>query len=64
MFLLIYLDVYTVSFRYSFLTQCRPLSVGMGNTIKYLKLIISNMPANTTEHEVRKEKYRMFKLFI
>ena len=37
---------------YSFLTQCRPLSVSMGNAIKYLKLQITQTPPNTPEKQV------------
>ncbi len=36
----------------SFLSQCRPLSVSMGNAIKYLKLKISQIPPEMTESDV------------
>lgn len=36
----------------SFLTQCRPLSVSMGNAIKYLKLQITHTPPDMAEDRV------------
>ena len=37
---------------FSFLTQCRPLSVSMGNAIKYLKLQITHTPPDMVEEKV------------
>jgi len=37
---------------FSFLTQCRNLSVSMGNAIKYLKHQITNIPPHLSEAEV------------
>ena len=37
---------------FSFLTQCRPLSVSMGNAIKYLKLQITHTPPDMAEDQV------------
>eukprot|EP00118_Oscarella_pearsei_P011180 m.73200 g.73200 ORF g.73200 m.73200 type:complete len:75 (+) comp35828_c0_seq2:254-478(+) len=36
----------------SFLSQCRPLSVSMGNAIKHIKLHISTIPPEKPEDEV------------
>ena len=36
----------------NFLAHCRPLSVSMGNAIKYLKREISKIPPDQTEVEV------------
>lgn len=41
-----------ILFLFSFLTQCRPLSVSMGNAIKYLKLQITHTPPNMAEDQV------------
>ena len=41
-----------VFFLSSFLTQCRPLSVSMGNAIKYLKLQITHTPPDMAEDQV------------
>ena len=38
----------------SFLNQCRPKSVSMGNAIKYLKMQINNIPQGMPDKEVRK----------
>ena len=37
---------------FSFLTQCRPLSVSMGNAIKYLKYHITQTPQEMSDAEV------------
>nr|XP_020472982.1 translation initiation factor eIF-2B subunit delta isoform X2 [Monopterus albus] len=37
----------------SFLNQCRPLSASMGNTIKYIKKEISNIPSHYKEEEAK-----------
>eukprot|EP00794_Sanderia_malayensis_P011784 gene11784-13004_t len=37
----------------SFLTQCRPLSVSMGNAIKYLKMQITQIPPGMPEQEAK-----------
>jgi len=37
---------------YSFLNQCRPLSVSMGNAIKYLKNQIMHMPLSLNDEQV------------
>ena len=37
---------------FRFLTQCRPLSVSMGNAIKYLKLQITQIPPSMSEKQV------------
>lgn len=37
----------------SFLTQCRPLSVSMGNAIKYLKYHITQTPQDTPDNEAK-----------
>ncbi|KAK2138519.1 hypothetical protein NP493_7581g00002 [Ridgeia piscesae] len=37
----------------SFLTQCRPLSVSMGNAIKYVKWHITHIPTEMPDTEVR-----------
>lgn len=37
----------------SFLTQCRPLSVSMGNSIKYLKWKISTIPPDMPEDQAK-----------
>ena len=34
------------------MTQCRPLSVSMGNAIKYLKLQITHTPPDMAEDQV------------
>ena len=39
----------------SFLAQCRPLSISMGNAIKELKQIIAHFPNDITESEVTKK---------
>ena len=38
---------------FSFLITSRPLSVSMGNTIKWLKFKITNIPPNTPDIDVR-----------
>lgn len=38
---------------FSFLISSRPLSVSMGNTIKWLKFKITNIPPNTPDIDVR-----------
>ncbi|KAJ8020930.1 Translation initiation factor eIF-2B subunit delta [Holothuria leucospilota] len=38
----------------SFLNQCRPKSVSMGNAIKYVKMQISNIPQDKTDAEAKK----------
>jgi len=48
----------------SFLTQCRPLSVSMGNAIKYLKLEISNIPPGTPEQEAKESILECIDSFI
>lgn len=35
----------------SFLNQCRPLSIGMGNIIKYFKYSISSLPYSLNEED-------------
>ncbi|XP_032815104.1 translation initiation factor eIF2B subunit delta isoform X2 [Petromyzon marinus] len=37
----------------SFLNQCRPLAVSMGNAIKHLKSCISSIPAGTPERQAK-----------
>ena len=37
---------------YSFLNQCRPKSVSMGNAIKYVKMQITHIPADISDAEV------------
>jgi translation initiation factor 2B subunit (eIF-2B alpha/beta/delta family) len=37
---------------FRFLTQCRPLSVSMGNAIKFLKLQITQIPPSMSEKQV------------
>lgn len=37
---------------HSFLNQCRPKSVSMGNAIKYVKMQISHIPQDATDNEV------------
>ena len=44
-----------VCFLASFLTQCRPLSVSMGNAIKFLKFQITHTPPEMAEDEVSKD---------
>ncbi|XP_065844017.1 translation initiation factor eIF2B subunit delta-like isoform X2 [Oscarella lobularis] len=39
----------------SFLSQCRPLSVSMGNAIKYIKLRIATIPPEKPENEAKDE---------
>ncbi|XP_014663829.1 PREDICTED: translation initiation factor eIF-2B subunit delta-like [Priapulus caudatus] len=39
----------------TFLNQCRPLSVSMGNAIKYLKMLITNMPPELSDDEAKKK---------
>ena len=46
----------------NFLTHCRPLSVSMGNAIKYLKIEISKIPPDKSELEVRVTTYASFLL--
>lgn len=49
----------------SFLNQCRPLSVSMGNAIKYLKHQISMIPSDFTDSQVGqivKYLYSFFKI--
>ncbi|XP_027046644.1 translation initiation factor eIF-2B subunit delta-like isoform X2 [Pocillopora damicornis] len=48
----------------SFLTQCRPLSVSMGNAIKYLKLQITHTPPNMAEDEAKKNLIQSIDKFI
>lgn len=38
----------------SFLTQCRPLSVSMGNAIKYLKLQITHSPPDVPDEQAKR----------
>lgn len=38
----------------SFLNQCRPKSVSMGNAIKYVKMQISHIPQDATDNEAKK----------
>ena len=47
-----YLSTSTYYFFSSFLTQCRPLSVSMGNAIKYVKFHISQIPQDMPDSEV------------
>jgi len=37
----------------SFLTQCRPLSVSMGNAIRHIKSLIRHISADCTDHEAK-----------
>jgi len=49
--------LFCFSFNFSFLTQCRPLSVSMGNAIKYLKLQITHTPPDMAEDQVHRKLY-------
>ncbi|XP_019628473.1 PREDICTED: translation initiation factor eIF-2B subunit delta-like [Branchiostoma belcheri] len=48
----------------SFLTQCRPLSVSMGNAIKYIKWQINHSPNDIPEAEAKKQLQESIDLFI
>ncbi|XP_065063368.1 translation initiation factor eIF2B subunit delta-like isoform X1 [Rhopilema esculentum] len=48
----------------SFLTQCRPLSVSMGNAIKYLKIQITSIPPGTPEQEAKDSLLKCIDAFI
>ncbi|XP_075703545.1 translation initiation factor eIF2B subunit delta [Rhinoderma darwinii] len=48
----------------SFLTQCRPLSVSMGNAIKYIKKEISNISRQMGEEEAKKQLFQCIDGFI
>lgn len=48
----------------TFLTQCRPLSVSMGNAIKYLKLQITQTPPNTPEKQAKAHLIKSMDNFI
>ncbi|XP_077990058.1 translation initiation factor eIF2B subunit delta-like [Glandiceps talaboti] len=41
----------------SFLTQCRPLSVSMGNAIKFLKMQITNTPTDIKDSEAKERLF-------
>ena len=65
MYMYMYVHIYCVSvfiyiihvcyvyFFSSFLISSRPLSVSMGNAIKWLKFTIAKIQPNTPENEVR-----------
>ncbi|KAK3751992.1 hypothetical protein QZH41_010973, partial [Actinostola sp. cb2023] len=48
----------------SFLTQCRPLSVSMGNAIKYVKYNITRISPDRPEDEAKKELIGAINRFI
>ncbi|XP_002741935.1 translation initiation factor eIF2B subunit delta-like, partial [Saccoglossus kowalevskii] len=48
----------------SFLTQCRPLSVSMGNAIKYLKLQITTTPSDMKDKEAKHRLFESIQLYI
>ncbi|XP_073245771.1 translation initiation factor eIF2B subunit delta-like isoform X1 [Porites lutea] len=48
----------------SFLTQCRPLSVSMGNAIKYLKLQITHSPPDMPEEQAKGNLIKSIDKFI
>jgi len=48
----------------SFLTQCRPLSVSMGNAIKYLKLQITHTPPDMAEDQAKRNLMQSIDKFI
>ncbi|KAJ7370076.1 Eukaryotic translation initiation factor 2B, subunit 4 delta, 67kDa [Desmophyllum pertusum] len=48
----------------SFLTQCRPLSVSMGNAIKYLKLQITHTPPDMAEDQAKRNLSQCIDKFI
>lgn len=48
----------------SFLTQCRPLSVSMGNAIKYLKLQITHTPPDMAEDQAKRNLIQSIDKFI
>ena len=47
-----------------FLTQCRPLSVSMGNAIKYLKLQITQVPPTMSEKQAKEKLIERVENFI
>lgn len=48
----------------SFLNQCRPLSVSMGNAIKYVKWHIAQTPASLTDAEAKQKLYDLIDDFL
>ncbi|KAI0228007.1 Translation initiation factor eIF-2B subunit delta [Lamellibrachia satsuma] len=48
----------------SFLTQCRPLSVSMGNAIKYVKWQITHMPTEMSDAKAKELLYERIQLFV
>ncbi|XP_032228224.1 translation initiation factor eIF-2B subunit delta isoform X1 [Nematostella vectensis] len=48
----------------SFLTQCRPLSVSMGNAIKFVKLNITRIPPDMPEDQAKRSLIVKIKNFI
>jgi len=51
-FILCLISLY-FSFCFSFLNQCRPLSVSMGNAIKYVKWQIAHTPGSLMDSQVK-----------
>ncbi|KAL5013428.1 hypothetical protein ScPMuIL_007698 [Solemya velum] len=48
----------------SFLSQCRPMSVSMGNAIKYLKWHISHIPREMSDSEAKQQLYDCIENFF
>ncbi|KAJ6796057.1 translation initiation factor eIF-2B subunit delta-like [Iris pallida] len=48
----------------SFFTECRPLSISMGNAIKFLKNRIANLPDNLSESEKKSNLLEEIDQFI
>lgn len=48
----------------NFLKQCRPISVSMGNAIRYLKRQITNIPPEYSDAKAKEELHDQIDIYI